>query len=1017
MSLQGRIRFSGDIVAHLRPSETVGDGGTAAVVWTVVKERLRGILGTLADELVPQVFGREVVCDLRLIVDINAGVQKNDGILVLSGPYKDRRFRVTAVTPQRGTLRASQHLEVALQETVEQLLEGSATGTAPSDGGGTTTPQLPITDPTLSALADVNALADHVAYFTGPQSAELTPFPTFGRTLAGSTSASAARVSLEGRRVFTFEGAARDGSANVLSLIQAQLDAARDDGGGTVTAPRGLYRIDGALTVYDNTKLELEPGTQFTTPLTGTNHPPAYFTVAGIGVTIRELVFAINVADAHTTVGLGSCVRLAHNAKRVRIIGGEIRGFGYCIEAVGYWEDVGIRGITTLGARVDVRLAGQNVYGKKLTIDRLIALPRSHSVPYGPAGILHIAGGVKYFEGPVSLTESILDTQRVEDVTLRRIVFGATGGRPCAVVNAARVHHSNSNSYNQLVGSYLDGGEYSHDNLTFDQCDVVTGGPGTMEGGGENGVDFLSCRNFAFAGGSIKRCNSAGVFVGISDAYLQGPTASIAKTRLECHGSIDIPEIEASKALVVASGRVEAWYRARQWAGSTNFAAHAGTDAPYGVGVLVQAQQLTRLLVAGKGKHTGGTSADLVDSTAYSSGYAGFPSIGITTGMTVKNHRTGATMPIDAFATTVTANDTAQGTLSSGDWQLGDVYEVLDFGCTALKVQELRLHGAIDRGPRIDVTADALTGTFTTRDGRAHGLTTGEAVEFEWAGSATRIFLPAKLVGTHDGGASGVLIDTTRDFEAEGVEPGDIVLNGTDAGTPYGIVTAITTTTNPNDTLVAAMSTGTWANSEIYRIPYHPTRNYFVIADENDETVFRLAATFQDAIAESPVAIPIADAGSAVGGTASIGVRRTYPFGVFVDGLQFDAFVAETFRFNPALAQHTGSLERPDLIFSQLGIAPEVHTNLGGAALTHDLYYCRAPHIDFGSSKDALGDKWAQLPPFYLDFDPAHPGDPDFLLRFGVNKQLAKRDTTTWSPGERIMLNAELNGILRQVSY
>ncbi len=44
--------------------------------------------------------------------------------------------------------------------------------------------------------------------------------------------------------------------------IQAALDACRDAGGGTVVVPAGQVFVSGSLTVYDNTDLHLEPGSE-----------------------------------------------------------------------------------------------------------------------------------------------------------------------------------------------------------------------------------------------------------------------------------------------------------------------------------------------------------------------------------------------------------------------------------------------------------------------------------------------------------------------------------------------------------------------------------------------------------------------------------------------------------------------------------------------------------------------------------------------------------------------------------
>ena len=69
--------------------------------------------------------------------------------------------------------------------------------------------------------------------------------------------------------------------------------------------------------------------------------------------------------------------------------------------------------------------------------------------------------------------------------------------------------------------------------------------------------------------------------------------------------------------------------------------------------------------------------------------------------------------------------------------------------------------------------------------------------------------------GTHNGGANASLIDTTKNFLLLGVVVGDTLLNVTTTGTTT--ITAINTTTNPNDTLVGVLSLPGWTDGNAYR--------------------------------------------------------------------------------------------------------------------------------------------------------------------------------------------------------
>lgn len=86
------------------------------------------------------------------------------------------------------------------------------------------------------------------------------------------------------------------------------------------------------------------------------------------------------------------------------------------------------------------------------------------------------------------------------------------------------------------------------------------------------------------------------------------------------------------------------------------------------------------------------------------------------------------------------------------------------------------------------------------------------SVSYAVAGDATvaKTAIPRKTItsGTHDGsGNSADLVDTTKNFLMLGVRVGDIVENTTDGSSMT--VTAISTTTNDNDTLEGTLAGGT----------------------------------------------------------------------------------------------------------------------------------------------------------------------------------------------------------------
>lgn len=96
-----------------------------------------------------------------------------------------------------------------------------------------------------------------------------------------------------------------------------------------------------------------------------------------------------------------------------------------------------------------------------------------------------------------------------------------------------------------------------------------------------------------------------------------------------------------------------------------------------------------------------------------------------------------------------------------------------------------------------------------------------------------------RITGTHDGAADAVsLTDTTKNFSNLGVAVGDTLNNTTDGSSTT--VTAITTTKNPNDTLVGTLTggkTNVWNVGDAYELPGKPV---------NQEVFQRYMADFEN---------------------------------------------------------------------------------------------------------------------------------------------------------------------------
>jgi hypothetical protein len=122
-------------------------------------------------------------------------------------------------------------------------------------------------------------------------------------------------------------------------------------------------------------------------------------------------------------------------------------------------------------------------------------------------------------------------------------------GRPIRVHNSVDVTVTgntvilNKGTYTPNAANNL----FSADAFTFDMVRGFSVTNNTLEGGGENGMDFLSCQDGTVTGNTVKQVNTAGIFVGFSDVYNSGGTAFTIKQRV------------LSRNITITGNAIEAW--------------------------------------------------------------------------------------------------------------------------------------------------------------------------------------------------------------------------------------------------------------------------------------------------------------------------------------------------------------------------------------------------------------------------------------------------------------------------
>lgn len=665
-------------------------------------------------------------------------------------------------------------------------------------------------------------------------------------------------------------GAVGDGVIDDTAAFQDALDKAALIG-GTVAVPSGTYLLSTELTFGANVSMVCDRGATFTTALAGPTLPVSFFRLPG-GNTLENVVMSLGDPANGPTLAMfstaGYGVRIDSGATDITLRNCDLRYFGYCVQPMGTFTNVKIIGGKFLGTRCDLHFCGVGVHGSDLLIDGTEHLgPRTYTAPFGSAGAIHVAGGFYYFEGANTITDTIYLNEFTNNVTVKNVQINEVDGRPLAFTNCHNVLVSKTR-FNQTVGAFATVG-VCDDMLTFDLCVGVSVDGVQFYGGGENGIDILSCQHVNVRGVSTQACNTTGIAIGVSDAYAGGLAPALTKTYLK------------NQKIVIDCCDIEAY-------------------TPVGL-------SLFQDVVIGE--------SNTFRQFALSTNFAG----------------SGGNLPI---------------VLVQGDVGLAGVE-------SALINRNLMASGRVDFGPRVKVSA-INTGTGEITATTAHSLQNGEALEFDWGGDVHQVVLPAAITGTHTGAAgAATLTDSTKDFVALGVQPGQRIVNVTDGSN--AIITAVTTTTVT--AVLAFGASNTWAVGASYRILFSHHKTYY--ARSTGPTTFKLCSSFANAQANVTLSIPHAGGGAG----QEIYLTRCNNSRLWMDGAAVPTTaVVETLRFGGDIWQ------AQDFRFQGMSLA--THSNLGqGRRIACD--YCLDPWNDYypGNQRGnkSFLQKWITLPPFMYD--------------------------------------------------
>jgi hypothetical protein len=408
---------------------------------------------------------------------------------------------------------------------------------------------------------DVNGnVALNLALASGTIStATLAPFlglsQTVAEALAGVTPVNLAYAPGDVRRY----GAIGDGVTNDAAALTTAYSV-----GGTIFHPALNYFLGiTSVNVPANTKLTFSKGAKFTVTATPASMPQAYLNITGSNVEIDGAVGFIAANPFSTYAAKGAFIGFgASNISNIKIRNCDSNWFMHGILGSSFAATVANSVSNVVIERCRFTSYACDIYHTGLSplnwlIDGTIH-DGTRVTPSNNAGAIQINAGVD-IANVNNFTQSIYDSGYGQKIKIVNCEIGAMVDRPIRIMNCQQVNVSN-NDLALNIGSFFSG-LFSADAVTFDLCRKVTCHDNTIFGGGENGIDVLSCQDIEVHDNVIKQCNTTGVFVFLSDlwnASVTSPKLSSITTRTSLQTSnVNVHDnyIEAYDDIHIAAGQ------------------------------------------------------------------------------------------------------------------------------------------------------------------------------------------------------------------------------------------------------------------------------------------------------------------------------------------------------------------------------------------------------------------------------------------------------------------------------
>ena len=475
----------------------------------------------------------------------------------------------------------------------------------------------------------------------------------------------------------------------------------------------GTYGLSDSVEITNSISWEFLSGAGFDSALTVGNHPDQYILVSANNVEIIGPTFSLGAATAIDSSGEGCCFALTSGVSNFKLNNSDLRYFYNCVKAKGTWNNVRIENNTLVGVYVDISFQGTGVYGYNIWIQNNdFPVNRNWSSPVTHNSNVTIRGG---FTTGAVISDSVYLNNYCENVFINDNRCYYPDGRPLRVSNAINVH-INDNIIKAACGDKTIAG-IPDDLITMEFIRGGTVNGNDLDGGGENGVDVLSCSDTVVNGNSMKSIDNMGVMIAYSD-QIGLASISLSRQYWACRNiSVNGNTIHAANPIGICCGQGVSitGNSLRLWAGNS---AWSIINYPYIYAGFPSAE--IALLYTSKGKHNGSNNSATLNCSTIN-----FIKWGVVNGMTVYNLTDGCYGVITNVAANVL---TFCGGLSGGtdnDFDTNDIFYIADMDIPELPPANIVVSGNSrgDDGISWVSSVSAVNDTFTFL--QPHGFITG----------------------------------------------------------------------------------------------------------------------------------------------------------------------------------------------------------------------------------------------------------------------------------------------------